>query len=209
MSALGAIFRRDVALAWGAGGGVVAPLGFFLGATALVPLAIGTITTDAADEARRELGRALLQTVGPPFVWIAAALAILMTLERLFQADLEDGSLDQVMLSAAPFEFIVRCARRLLLALRRLEIEHVVREAPELVVADPFLADRRHQREPCALRGRRRLCREICTEGTGCHHPQSAARRLIKKWLPQFGGGIHVHHQVFGCTVQTNQRHHV
>jgi heme exporter protein B len=107
MSGLGAIFRRDVALAWGAGGGAVAPLGFFLGATALVPLAIGTITNNAADEARRELGRALLQTVGPPFVWIAAALAVLMTLERLFQADLEDGSLDQVMLSNAPLELVV------------------------------------------------------------------------------------------------------
>jgi heme exporter protein B len=107
MSGLGAIFRRDVALAWSAGGGALAPLGFFLGATALVPMAIGTITNDAADEARRELGRALLQTVGPPFVWIAAALAVLMTLERLFQADLEDGSLDQVMLAPAPLELVV------------------------------------------------------------------------------------------------------
>jgi heme exporter protein B len=107
MSGLGAIFRRDVALAWSAGGGALAPLGFFLGATALVPLAIGTITNYAADEARRELGRALLQTVGPPFVWIAAALAVLMTLERLFQADLEDGSLDQVMLTPAPLELAV------------------------------------------------------------------------------------------------------
>lgn len=107
MSGLGAIFRRDLALAWSAGGGALAPLGFFLGATALVPLAIGTITTDAADQARRELGQALLQTVGPPFVWIAAALAVLMTLERLFQADLEDGSLDQVMLANAPLELVV------------------------------------------------------------------------------------------------------
>lgn len=107
MSSLGAIFRRDVALAWSAGGGALAPLGFFLGATALVPLAIGTITNGAADQARRELGQALLQTVGPPFVWIAAALAVLMTLERLFQADLEDGSLDQIMLARAPLELVV------------------------------------------------------------------------------------------------------
>lgn len=105
--ALWAVYRRDVALAWSAGGGATAPLGFFLGATALVPLAIGAITNEAADAARRELGRALLETVGPPFVWIAAGLALLMTLERLFQADLEDGSLDQLFLSPAPLEFIV------------------------------------------------------------------------------------------------------
>lgn len=107
MSALAAIFRRDVALMWSGGGGALAPLGFFLGATALVPLAIGTITSEASDRARAALGRALLETVGPPFVWIAAALAMLMTLERLFQADLEDGSLDQLFIANAPLELAV------------------------------------------------------------------------------------------------------
>ena len=50
--------------------------------------------------------RALLEAAGPPLVWIAAALSILATLERLFQADLEDGSLDQMLLSPAPLELI-------------------------------------------------------------------------------------------------------
>lgn len=94
MTAFAATFRRDLALMWGAGGGALAPLGFFLGATVLVPLAMGP-------------DRALLQTAGPPLVWIAAALAVLATLERLFQADLEDGSLDQMLLSRAPLEAIV------------------------------------------------------------------------------------------------------
>jgi len=94
MSAFAATFRRDLALMWGAGGGALAPLGFFLGATVLVPLAMGP-------------DRALLQSAGPPLVWIAAALAVLATLERLFQADLEDGSLDQMLLSPAPLEIIV------------------------------------------------------------------------------------------------------
>ena len=94
MSALASVFRRDVALAWGAGGGALAPIGFFLGATTLLPLAMG---------AEREL----LQAAGPPLVWIAAALAALMMLERLFQADLEDGSLDQLFLTNTPLELIV------------------------------------------------------------------------------------------------------
>lgn len=94
MSAFTATFRRDLASMWGAGGGALAPLGLFLGATVLVPLAMGP-------------ERALLQSAGPPLVWIAAALAVLATLERLFQADLEDGSLDQMLLSRAPLEALV------------------------------------------------------------------------------------------------------
>jgi len=93
MSAFGATFKRDASLLW-AGGGALAPLGFFLGATMLVPLAMGP-------------ERTLLESAGPPLVWIAAALAVLATLERLFQADLEDGSLDQMLLSPAPLEWLV------------------------------------------------------------------------------------------------------
>src|SRR3982751_2587258 len=93
MSAFTATFRREIALL-GAGGGALAPLGYFLGATLMVPLAMG------ADSAQ-------LAASGPSLVWIAAALAVLSTLERLFQADLEDGSLDQMLLSPAPLESLV------------------------------------------------------------------------------------------------------
>ncbi len=92
MSAFAATFRRELQLMW-SGGGALAPIGYFLGATMLVPLAMGP-------------DRALLEAAGPPLVWIAAALSILATLERLFQADLEDGSLDQMLLSPAPLELI-------------------------------------------------------------------------------------------------------
>lgn len=93
MSAFVATFRRELAMMW-AGGGALTPLGYFFGATMLVPLAMGP-------------DRALLEAAGPPLVWIAAALSVLAMLERLFQADLEDGSLDQMLLSPAPLEFIV------------------------------------------------------------------------------------------------------
>lgn len=88
-----ATFRRELAMLW-AGGGALTPLGYFFGATMLVPLAMGP-------------DRALLEAAGPPLVWIAAALSVLAMLERLFQADLEDGSLDQMLLSPAPLELIV------------------------------------------------------------------------------------------------------
>jgi heme exporter protein B len=93
MSAIAAVFRRDLALAW-AGGGAAAPLGFFVGATTLAPLAIG------AD-------LALLARIGPPLLWLTGALAALLVLERLFQADLEDSSLDLLLLSPAPLEALV------------------------------------------------------------------------------------------------------
>ena len=68
--------------------------GFFLGAATLAPLAMGRDS-------------ALLAASGPPLVWVAAALAALLSLEKLFQADLEDGSLDQLLLARAPLELIV------------------------------------------------------------------------------------------------------
>jgi heme exporter protein B len=92
--ALYAVFKRDLALAWSAGAGAAAPVGFFLGAATLAPLAMGRDS-------------ALLAASGPPLVWVAAALAALLSLEKLFQADLEDGSLDQLLLARAPLELIV------------------------------------------------------------------------------------------------------
>jgi heme exporter protein B len=93
LAAAAALYRRDVRLAWADGGGAAAPLGFFAGATTLLPLAVGT-------------DPALLARIGPALLWVTGALSVLMTLERLFQADLEDGALDQLMLSAAPLELL-------------------------------------------------------------------------------------------------------
>jgi heme exporter protein B len=93
MRAAWAVFARDFRLSWAVGAGAAAPLGFFVGATTLLPLAIG------AD-------RPTLSAIGPSLLWVTGALAALMTLERLFQSDLEDGALDQIMLARAPLEAI-------------------------------------------------------------------------------------------------------
>lgn len=92
--ALRAIYLRDLALAWAAGGGAAAPVGFFIGATALVPLAVGS-------------DRHTLAQIGAPLLWVIGALAALLVLERIFQADLDDGSLDQLLLAPAPLELVV------------------------------------------------------------------------------------------------------
>jgi heme exporter protein B len=94
MSALLALIRRDLLLASRIGGGAEQALIFFLAFVAITPFAIGP------DQAT--LGR-----LAPAILWIAALLATLFGLDRLFQADDEDGSLDQLLLSGHPLEMVV------------------------------------------------------------------------------------------------------
>jgi len=86
MTLLLALVRRELALALRHGSDTVASLLFFLVVTSLFPLAIGPSPTT--------LGR-----LAPGIVWVAALLATLLPLDRLFGADFEDGSLDQLLLS--------------------------------------------------------------------------------------------------------------
>jgi len=84
--ALFALFRRDIDLALKAGGAGFMALAFFAATLTLVPLGIGPEP-------------ALLARIAAGMIWVAAALAALLSLERLFQADEEDGSLDLLFLS--------------------------------------------------------------------------------------------------------------
>ena len=88
------LFRRDVRLALRLGGGAETGLAFFVLAVVLIPLGIG-----------RE--PAVLARIAGGVLWIAALLAALLALDRLFQADHEDGTLDQLMLTAMPLEQVV------------------------------------------------------------------------------------------------------
>ena len=94
MSALGALFIRDVRLAVRVGGGAGIGVLFFLIVVVLAPFAIGP-------------DLALLGRIGPALLWLGALLASLLTLERLFSIDLEDGSLDLILMSDTPLELAV------------------------------------------------------------------------------------------------------
>ncbi len=74
-------FRQALSEAWASGAGVLLPFGFFAGTAMLVPFTIGS-------------GAETLSQIGPGVLWLALALASLVTLERVFQADLQDGALD-------------------------------------------------------------------------------------------------------------------
>jgi heme exporter protein B len=97
MSRLSALLGREAALAWGRGGGPLVSVGFYAGVATLMPLAVGP-------EPQR------LAAVAAGIAWVALALASLLSLDRLFERDYEDGALDLLALSAVPLE--LTCAAK-------------------------------------------------------------------------------------------------
>jgi heme exporter protein B len=86
--------RRDFRLLWRRRGDAVQPLLFALMVVALFPLALG------ADSP-------LLSRIAPGVLWVAVLLSGLLNLDALFRSDLEDGSLEQMMLSPVPLAWLV------------------------------------------------------------------------------------------------------
>ena len=99
MGALTALIRRDIRIALRVGGGALIGVLFFLTVTVLMPFAVGP-------------DLALLARLGPAILWLGALLASLLTLDRLFTADHEDGSLDLIVMSRTPLE--LACAAKAL-----------------------------------------------------------------------------------------------
>ncbi len=99
MTAIAALIRRDIRIALRVGGGALIGVLFFLTVVVLMPFAVGP-------------DLALLARLGPAILWIAALLATLLGLDRLFQADHDDGSLDVMINGALPLELVVlvKCA---------------------------------------------------------------------------------------------------
>jgi heme exporter protein B len=94
MSPLAALFVRDLRLAVRVGGGGGIGVLFFLIVVALTPFAIGP-------------DLALLARIGPAILWLGALLASLLTLDRLFAVDHEDGSLDLILMADTSLELAV------------------------------------------------------------------------------------------------------
>ena len=88
-----ALLLRDLRLAVRAGGGFGLGLAFFLVLATLVPLAVGP----QSDR---------LGPVAPGILWLGALLACLLSLDRLFALDMEDGSLDLLATAPVPLETV-------------------------------------------------------------------------------------------------------
>jgi heme exporter protein B len=117
MGAYFGLIRREVLLAIRQGGEIGLAVGFFVLAVVLFPLGVGP-------EAE------MLRRIGAGIIWVAALLAAVLSLDRLFAADHADGNLDLLALSAMPLEgaVIAKCAA------------HWLTTGLPLTLISPFLA---------------------------------------------------------------------
>jgi heme exporter protein B len=98
VTGLGALFRRELSIAWSRGGGPVLALAFFAAVVALLALAVGGPPEKLA-------------ALAGGCAWLALALSSLLSLERLFERDFEDGALDLLALGGPGLELVafVKC----------------------------------------------------------------------------------------------------
>ncbi|MGO7958867.1 heme exporter protein CcmB [Rhizobium leguminosarum] len=111
-----ALFLRDLKLSIRAGGGALIGVLFFLTIVAVIPFGVGPDLK-------------LLSRIGPAIVWIGALLAALLGLDRLFQAERDDGSLDLMLIQETPLVLtvLVKC------------FAHWTATSLPLVIASPLL----------------------------------------------------------------------
>lgn len=112
-----ALLKRDLLLAFRRRAEMANPMLFFVLVTTLVPLGVGANPN-------------LLQTMAPGVIWVAALLAAMLSLDGIFRSDFDDGTLEQLLLSAHPLSVLV---------LAKITAHWLVTGLPLLVVA-PLLA---------------------------------------------------------------------
>ncbi len=109
--------NRDLRLVWARRGDAAQPLLFALMVVVLFPLAVGT-------------DPALLARMAPGVIWVAVLLSGLLTLDALYRSDVEDGSLEQMLLAPVPLAWLLAV---------RVGV-HWLTSAMPLVFATPLLA---------------------------------------------------------------------
>ena len=93
MKAALALLARDVTLAWREGGAVGTAIGFYLVVVAITPLGLGPDLN-------------LLARIAPGMLWIALLLAALLSADRIFHNDYEDGALDVLTTGPLPLPLV-------------------------------------------------------------------------------------------------------
>ena len=94
LSALRCVIYRDLLLAVRQRADVLTALAFFVIVVSLFPLGVGPEPN-------------LLRTIAPGVIWVAALLAAMLSLTRMFSADHADGTLEQMLIAGTPLELIV------------------------------------------------------------------------------------------------------
>jgi heme exporter protein B len=116
MKPLWSLLRRDLTLAARQGGGAGTALGFFLAVMVLLPIGLGP-------------DQFTLQRLAPGILWITLLLSVLLSADRMFQHDYEDGSLDIMAMSSQPLELVVLAKA----------LSHWLSTSLPLAIAAPFL----------------------------------------------------------------------
>lgn len=93
MSAFVALVLRDLRLALREGGAISTALGFYLIVISLLPLGLGPDLN-------------LLSRIAPGLLWVALLLAALLSLDRIFHDDWQDGALEVIALGPLPLELV-------------------------------------------------------------------------------------------------------
>jgi heme exporter protein B len=88
------VLRRDLQLGIRRRNELLNPILFFILVVSLFPLGVGP-------------GPQMLREIAPGVIWVAALLATLLSMERLFRTDFEDGALEQILLSPHPLSLMV------------------------------------------------------------------------------------------------------
>lgn len=117
LSACRALLQRDLRLLWRRRGDALSPVLFALLVVSLFPFALGPEP-------------AILARMAPAVLWVAILLAGLLSLDTLFRGDLDDGSLEQLLLAPHPLALLVACKI----------FVHWLSTALPLIVATPLLA---------------------------------------------------------------------
>ncbi|CAG0944930.1 Heme exporter protein B [Gammaproteobacteria bacterium] len=89
-----AVLWRDLRIACSRWGDVASPLVFFIIVGSLFPLALSPEATT-------------LRVIGPAVLWVAALLSTLLSLNNLFRADVDDGTMEQLLLREEPLAVVV------------------------------------------------------------------------------------------------------
>ena len=120
-AACAALLRRDLTLTWRRRGDALNPLLFAIIVVALFPFALGPEP-------------ATLERIAAGTIFVALLLAMLLSLDTLFRSDLEDGSLEQLVLSPHPLALLLACKIAI----------HWLTTALPLIVSVPLLAQLLH-----------------------------------------------------------------
>lgn len=116
MSAFWTLILRDLRLAYREGGAISTALGFYLLVVVILPLGLGPDLN-------------LLSRIAPGLLWVALLLSVLLSVDRIFHNDFEDGVLECLSLGTMPLELVAAAK----------SIAHWISTAIPLVAAAPVL----------------------------------------------------------------------